>query len=174
MRPWRARAWKQKAFATAGAKGRAGTCAWRCASPRTITISKGRIAQRRFHAARSRPTLLCNPLPCRGRVRGSTIASKMRGWKRHRCQPVGYDQPQQQILFNIANKVKHTKIVLLCRQYVPQWDKICRSTGAEVLSPLGLKNLINNRPSTQLAMEVRYLTSVVPKLGGQSRLSSRG
>ena len=78
------------------------------------------------------------------------------------------------ILFNIANKVKHTKIVLLCRQYVPQWDKICRSTGAEVISPLGLKNLINNRPNLQLAMEVRYLTSVVPKLGGQSRLSSRG
>ena len=88
--------------------------------------------------------------------------------------PGGYDQPQQQIIFvYIINKVS-IQMVLLGRKYVPHWDKICRSTGAEVISPLGLKNLLNNRPSMKLAMEVRYLTGVVPKLGGQSRLSSRG
>ena len=65
-------------------------------------------------------------------------------------------------------------MVLLCRKYVRHWDKATPFDRADIISPLGLKNLIKNRPNLQLAMEVRYLTGVVPKLGGQSRLSSRG
>ena len=89
--------------------------------------------------------------------------------------PGGYDQPQQQISFvYIINKVR-IQMVLLCRKYVPHWDKsYAVRPGPRLFPPLGLKNLLNNRPSMKLAMEVRYLTGVVPKLGGQSRLSSRG
>ena len=96
----------------------------------------------------------------------------MRGWERHRCQAATISLSSK-FFFDITNKVS-IQIVLLWRKYVPHWDKICRSTGVEVISPLGLKNLLNDRPSMKLAMEVRYLTGVVPKLGGQSRLSSRG
>jgi hypothetical protein len=84
----------------------------------------------------------------------------------------GYDIPEPQF-FYIANKVS-IQMVLLGRKYVPHWDKATPFDRADIISPLGLKNLIKNRPNLQLAMEVRYLTGVVPKLGGQSRLSSRG